>query len=279
MKRIDDIIAYIREMAPEDLAEPWDNCGLIVASEREYTERVITCLDVTMAVVKEAVEIGAHLIIAHHPLIFTPIRRIDRIGEQSEKLRALIGNDIALYAAHTNVDKTYGGLNDLLAGIIGVKTPAPDDANETLNYYRVGDLPYEFDATEFDEYVLSRLKLRNIIVSAQASTAGFYRSKAGSRTIKKVMVMCGSYSLSPEQFFDTKADALLCGEIKYHDALDLIGMGVHVVQAGHHGTERFFMNLTTKWILDKFPDLQVQGVGFTTPPMEVYYGRNVNGDV
>ena len=270
MDRIDDIIACVNEMAPEDLAEPWDNCGLIIASEREYAERIIVCLDVTRAVVDEAIGMGAHLIIAHHPPIFNPIKRIGRNSEQSALLRSLIKNDIAVYAAHTNVDKTYGGLNDLLAGIIGVETPAPDEASEPLSYFRVGELPRGMTAREFDEHARLRLKVKNLAVSAVT---------APSAIIKRVAVMCGSYSFSAERFRALKADALLCGEIKYHDMLDLAAMGVHVVQAGHHGTERFFINLVKRWIADKYPGAQARGVGFSSPPIEIYNGGNAGGDV
>ena len=291
MIKISDIIACMQEMAPEDLAEPWDNCGLLVETDSEYAERVIVCLDVTRAVVEEAVNSRAQLIIAHHPLIFTPLKRLCADSASGALLLALVRNNIALYAAHTNVDKTYGGLNDLLAGIVGLDVPPPQDESAPLDYYRVGHCKAAMTVEAFNEHVRSRLKLDSLIVSAPegGSAKGSGRMQNGRRMsndkhaadgvrrIKKVIVMCGSYSLDPAVFAATGADALLCGEIRHHDALELAGMGVHIVQAGHHGTERFFINLAEKWILDKYPGATVLGVGFSSPPMEAYSGGGSSG--
>ena len=282
MQKIDDILDCIREMAPEELAEPWDNSGLLVASGKKFAERVVVCLDVTAEAVSEAVNIGAQLIIAHHPLLFTPIKRMSQKTLQGKLLYELIRNDIALYAAHTNVDKTYGGLNDLLAGIVGLDVPIPGEAaeaaepaeqsepsepSEPLSYYRLGYLPDELSIDEFNEHVGARLKQENLIVSVPAAHSG--------KKIKKVAVMCGSYSFDTARLASMDVDALVCGEIKYHDALDVAGMGIHIVQAGHHGTERFFIKLIGKWIADKYPDMQIHGVGFESPPSEIYYGRKM----
>jgi len=272
MVRIDDVISCLEEMAPEELAEPWDNCGLIIGSGREFTERVVACLDVTCEVVDEALEKHARLIVSHHPLLFTPVKRIGLNGRRDALLRALIKNDIALYCMHTNADKTYGGLNDLLAGIVGLEPELPVNYQEELGYYRAGSLPREYALTEFCERVCQRLKLRNVCVSAASGP------DAGGR-IKNVVVMCGAYDLSPDKVFRLNADAVLCGEIKYHELLELTGMGVHVVQAGHHGTERFFCNLIEKWVKDKYPALQVDISGFYADPTEVYHSVNAGGGI
>jgi len=258
-------------MAPEELAEPWDNCGLVIASESMAAERVVVCLDVTRAVMEEAIAARAQLIISHHPLLFNPIKRIGRDGGQDYIIRGLIRNDIALYSAHTNVDKTYGGLNDLLAGIVGVETPDPHDSGEPLNYYRIGDLPRGYTADEFNAHISSRLKIRDLIVSNHTAPL--------TKPIRRVLVMCGAYSLDARRVVATGADALLCGEIGHHDALELTALGVHIVQAGHHGTERFFINLVIKWINDKYPELEIKGSGFSDMPTKIYRGANINGDV
>ena len=269
MFKIDDIVACMREMAPEDIAEPWDNCGLLVDSGIKVTNCVIVCLDVTGAVVEEAVKSQAHLIICHHPLIFSPIKRIDSESRQGALLRAVIRNDIAVYAAHTNVDKTYGGLNDLLAGIIGLdtepygfETKNIDEPFGQSGYYRVGELPQGYSVDEFNCYISSRLRLNELIVSSHAQPL--------DKRIKKVLVMSGSYSLDARQAAATGADALVCGEIRHHEALELTAMGIHIVQAGHHGSERFFISLVQKWINDKYPALTIMGVGFSDLPTEVY---------
>ena len=291
MVKINDIIGCMREMAPEGLAEPWDNCGLIIATDKTYTQCVTVCLDINRAVVDSAVKAGSHLIISHHPLIFSPIKRIGGDGEQSQLIRALIKNDIAVYSAHTNVDKTYGGLNDLLAGIIGLEIPESGAAGaggaefagtgEQLSYYRYGSLPYDYTVNEFHRHVCSRLKLTDLIVYAPPAqyVTGDKLNTYITKPIRNVVVMCGSYSLDLAAMAAFDADALLCGEIKYHDALDLTGTGLHIVQAGHHGTERFFINLAGKWIKEKYADVDILGVGFADSPAYFYHGESINGDV
>ena len=275
MYKIEDILECIREMAPEELAEPWDNCGLIIEPVDEFAKRIIICLDVTQKVVEEAINSGANLIIAHHPLLFSPIKRIDMSSMQGTLLRELLRNNIALYAAHTNVDITYGGLNDLLAGLVGVEVPIQDETSEPLSYFRLGELPEALTVGEFNEQVRSRLKLENLIVSASAPSP----STEAVKRIKKVAVMCGSYSLDAAHFASLKADALLCGEIRYHDLLELDCMGVHIVQAGHHGSERFFINLVSKWITEKYPDANIHGFGFAAAPTKVHVGGIASVDV
>jgi len=271
MVNINDIINCMREMAPEDLAEPWDNCGLLVASESRGTGAVIACLDVTKDAVEAAVRSDARLIVCHHPLMLNPIKRIDTRSRQSVLLRAVIKNDVAVYAAHTNVDKTYGGLNDLLAGLIGVTTDPPGEGAEQLGYYRAGMLPEELSVAEFNAHVSSRLKLKELTVSS--------RTRSALSPIGRVVVMSGSYSLEARQMGALRADALVCGEIRHHELLELNAMGIHVVQAGHHGSERFFINLVQRWINDKYPELPIKGVGFADHPTEVYIGEYANGDV
>jgi putative NIF3 family GTP cyclohydrolase 1 type 2 len=76
-----------------------------------------------------------------------------------------------------------------------------------------------------------------------------------------------------------KADAVICGEIRHHEALELTAAGVRVVQAGHHGTERFFVNLAGRWINERYPDAKILSVGFDDPPIEVIHGGNAHNGV
>jgi len=316
MVKIIDILNCLREMAPEELAEPWDNCGLLVGSTREYAERVYVCLDVTQSIVNEAVAAGAELIVSHHPLIFKPIKRLayERFpgipetpgstgapvspgttgapgspglpgtagapGSPAAILRTLIRGDVAVYAAHTNVDKTYGGLNDLLTGIMGLDANAPGGGGEQPGIYRLGMLPDALAADEFDEYTRARLKLANIITSPPdtAPTAVGHPGAQPRKRIAKVLIMCGAFELDAETVASLGADAVVCGEMRYHEALELSERGVRVVQAGHHGTERFFVKLVEKWIKDQYPGLDVVCAGFSDSPLYMYNGRYASYD-
>ncbi|MBP2649662.1 MAG: NGG1p interacting factor 3 protein [Firmicutes bacterium] len=123
--KCDRIIKAIEELAPINLAESWDNPGLMVGSASQDIEKVLVALDVTPEVANKAVEAGVDLIIAHHPLIFHAIKNIRTDSPLGKTLSVLIKHDIAVYAAHTNLDSAAGGVNDLLADKLGLSDCQP----------------------------------------------------------------------------------------------------------------------------------------------------------
>jgi len=119
------IIEAIEELAPVQLAESWDNPGLIVGGVNQDIRKVLVALDVTPQVAQKAVEEGVNLIIAHHPLIFHAVKSIRTDTPLGSTLATLLKNDIAVYAAHTNLDSAAGGVNDLLANRLGLTDCRP----------------------------------------------------------------------------------------------------------------------------------------------------------
>ena len=122
------IFHALERWAPKEFAYDWDNVGLQVGSVTEETTGVLVTLDVTEDIVKEAIEHKANVIIAHHPMLFKPIKQIDFNTFQGALLKQLIENDITVYASHTNLDIAQGGVNDLLSeaiGLVGIKPLFP----------------------------------------------------------------------------------------------------------------------------------------------------------
>ena len=119
---ISKILKIIDQLAPFDTASSWDNSGLLLGGESKTVDRILIALDITEGVIDEAIEDGFDLIITHHPLIFSPLKHItleDRIGKL---LFRLIQNDIAVIAAHTNLDKSSVGINAFLAEQYGLES-------------------------------------------------------------------------------------------------------------------------------------------------------------
>lgn len=114
------IIEEFEKWSPKYLAMEGDPIGLHVGTLNKKIERVLVTLDVDEAVVDEAIEKGAGLIIAHHPPIFRPMKNLQTDFPQGKLMEKLIKNDIAVYAAHTNLDVAQGGVNDLLAQALGL---------------------------------------------------------------------------------------------------------------------------------------------------------------
>ena len=109
--RVVDIYTVINDIAPFDLAESWDNVGILVGGREDAVRKILVALDCTDNVIEEAKKIGANLIITHHPIIFDPIKKID----SNSLIYKLISNKIAVISAHTNLDAACGGVNDVLA--------------------------------------------------------------------------------------------------------------------------------------------------------------------
>src|SRR5699024_5210235 len=110
-----DIFKLMEEWAPKHLAYDWDNIGLQVGSYSRQVKKVMVTLDVVEDVIDEAIEKGVDMIIAHHPLLFKPLKQINTDTHQGRMVRKLITHNISVYAAHTNLDSAVGGVNDLLA--------------------------------------------------------------------------------------------------------------------------------------------------------------------
>ena len=120
MPRIHDILATLQSWAPPAIAWERDNIGLLVGDGDREVARVLVCLDVTPAVVDEAVAEDAQLIVAHHPLIFHPLKSLRTDSPHGAMLAALLRADIGVIAVHTNADATWGGLNHALAHTLGL---------------------------------------------------------------------------------------------------------------------------------------------------------------
>jgi len=115
------LIERIDEIAPPQLADEGDNIGLQVGCRRNRVTHVLVAVDVTPNVVAQAAETGAELVVSHHPLIYSPIRSLERADARTESIARLIREDISVYVAHTNYDCAPGGTNDVLADVLELR--------------------------------------------------------------------------------------------------------------------------------------------------------------
>lgn len=123
--RVADIMAHMAALAPPELAEEWDNCGLQVGDRRWPVERILVALDPLPEVVREACEREVDLLITHHPLLMRPLKQIDFGAATGEIIARSATHKLAICAAHTNLDAALGGLNDQLADLLGLQNRRP----------------------------------------------------------------------------------------------------------------------------------------------------------
>ena len=119
--KIKDILPAIEVFAAPELQEEWDNSGLLTGNKEWACTGVMCCLDVTMAVLQEAAEKGCNLVIAHHPPIFTGLKKLNGSNDTERIIIEAIKNDIAIYAAHTNLDNVLLGVSGTMAEKLGLK--------------------------------------------------------------------------------------------------------------------------------------------------------------
>lgn len=240
MKKItvQHIAEVMNRIAPKNLAEDWDNAGLLVGNYAKEVEKIFICLDVSEENIKKAVEIGAQLIISHHPIIFRAIKNIRTDLPTGRKIEMLIKNDISVFSAHTNLDKATGGVNDILAekiGLIDVKIPDEE------NFMRIGKLAEAMSIENFAEKVKKNLRAKNIRII-----------KSGENFIKKVGICSGAGSefILKAKFYG--AECFVTGDVKYHEAQNAYENKIHVIDAGHFFTENLIVEALAKKLDEEF---------------------------
>ena len=221
MKR-SDFLSAMERIAPRELALDFDNPGMLVEPDHDEILRVLVALDCTKAVAEEAAELGADLVLTHHPLFFHPVKRLAYSDPDTVAACMLARNGIGLFSAHTNLDAASGGVNDTLCALLELENCTPIDEGVG----RVGTLKTSCTLRE-----LSRRIER--ILHADVKVAG-----DPERAVRRVGVLGGSGASAMAPALAEGADALLTGEVKHSDAIEANTLGLCLVVAGHYETER-----------------------------------------
>lgn len=234
------IIKYMNELAPEYLAEDWDNVGLLVGNKYSTVKKVLVALDCIDSVIDEAIELGANLIVTHHPLIFKPIKKINS-DTLNGIIYKLIQNNISLYSAHTNFDIADGGTNDILANKLGLKNiEILDITDEGSKQYGIGRLGVLDKDTTFLEYAKN---IKQILNLSSMNIIGDIDKK-----IKKVALCTGSGSEYLVKAYEKGADLYISGDVKFHDAQKAQELGICWIDATHYASENIAMPILAKYL-------------------------------
>ncbi len=248
-----EIMQVIEASYPREAALDFDNVGLLAGRAEKEVERVYIALDAVDAVIDRAIEAGADMLITHHPLIFSPLKKITDEDFISRRIVKLIQNDISYYAMHTNYDVL--GMAELSEKILGIRDPEVLDVTmekegRPEGIGRVGVLEKPMTLEECCVYVKHRLNLGSLKVfgDMQAEVSRLAISPGSGKTAIAAAIAKG-------------ADVLVTGDIGHHDGLDAVEQGLAVIDAGHYGTEYIFIDDMRNFLTDKLPVLDVM----TTP--------------
>ncbi|MBP5270152.1 MAG: Nif3-like dinuclear metal center hexameric protein [Clostridia bacterium] len=218
-----EFYAFLCEKIPSELSLPGDADGMSCCPDPSVeVEKVLIALDVTADVVEEACAEECQVFLAHHPMLFGGIGSVCLDDPRGAKLIKLIENRIAVMSFHTRLDAADGGVSDMLAGLIGVRDTFKAGEGDLL---RVGVLERPMYAEEFADLIRENLG------------APFVSYSDTGRPIRRVAVAGGSVKSLIGDAIDCGADALVGGEVGYHNLTDSSDSGICLFEAGHFYTE------------------------------------------
>lgn len=255
MVRLSKIIEELEVLAPPCLKCSWDNMGLLVGDESQRISRVFVCLDITSENVKAAANFGADLIIAHHPLIFDPLKSITEGSVTGSIVRSLIQNNISAFCMHTAFDIADGGMNDILAsrlGLEGVRKFTPDEAigegGEALEGIgRVGTLERPMSLANF------LLHTKEVLGCAALKFMGDTEEQ-----IQTVALCSGSGGSELYAAYNSGADVYVTADLKHDHGRIAQELGLNVVDAGHFETENIICEFLSDFFASRFPELEIE---------------------
>lgn len=263
------ISTFLHQWAPPSTKLDYDNVGLLIGDPDQEVSHILSCLDVTLDVVEEAIQKDCNLIVSHHPLIFKGIDRINPTNEQGKIIFKLIKNDISLIAAHTNLDAALDGVSFVLAQKLGLEnlkfldnsynisrkivlTTSHSDRESVLkmlNYYSAEDAhyykvegkkegQYTYEAV-MDEHHVSDLK-KELEKNGLLHRGSFQVMEVASPSNNAGMGVVGFYrdkGLTQQNFLEGVSDALNVEAVRFSGSVDRIkkvavcgGAGVSLAQ-------------------------------------------------
>lgn len=232
------IAQTIEKIAPKSWAEEWDNVGLLVGDASTKVERVLLTLDAAPEVLKEANEQKAQLIIAHHPIIFKPLKNLRSDNQAAQMPIELLKQGIAYYAAHTNLDQSMYSSSWTLGRALELSKMeflAPH-MTENRGYGVIGYLPTNEPLERVVDKVKAFLKTHSR-VHADIPEELYRLTGRAQQNVRKIAIVNGSGgSFIPKALFKG-ADLLITGDVDHHGALDAREAGMAVLDIGHFASE------------------------------------------
>lgn len=244
--KVRDIIQIIEDFAPLSIQEGWDNSGLCVGSPEDEVTSVLLGLDCTEQLVDEAIECGADLIITHHPLIFSGLKKISPDDQIGAAVIKAVRAGISIYAAHTNADKVIAGVSGAMAARLGLKdVEILEEDGDGTGLGVVGNLPEPVSAEEATALVKERFSLKMVKTSAPVGCK-----------ISRIAMCGGSGSSLIESARRSKAQLYISGDISYHHFFT--PEGFMIMDIGHYESEIEIVDILFSLIKKNFPTFAVR---------------------
>jgi dinuclear metal center YbgI/SA1388 family protein len=261
--QIKELTAFLEEKAPLQYQEKYDNAGLIVGTDTNEITGVLICLDSTEAVIDEAIEKKCNLVIAHHPIIFSGIKKLTGKTYIGRTVIKAIRNDIAIYAMHTNLDNMLdNGVSEKIAKRLGLRDLGIlDPKSEYLaKGIQVGTGIIAKTAEPMDE--LSFLHM----VKDRMKTKVVRHTGLLNKPIEKVAICGGACSFLLKTAILQKADVFITADFKYHEFFDADGK-ILIADIGHYESEQFTIEIIHELITKNFSTFAAHFTKVVTNPI------------
>ena len=244
--KVKDVTSVIEEFAPLAIQEKWDNSGLCVGSPESPVSSILFGLDCTPALVDEAVECGADMIITHHPLIFSGLKKISPDDMVGEAVYKAIKAGISIYAAHTNADKVLAGVSGAMAAKLGLQNVRIlSDEGEGTGLGVVGEFPQALTVEQTLELVKEGFALKTVKTSrpldGMIQTVAMCGGSGGS--------LIGAAKASGAQLY-------VSGDISYHNFFT--PEGFMLMDIGHYESEIEIVDILFSLVKKNFPNFAVR---------------------
>lgn len=252
MATVNEIYQLMDRYAPFSTQMGFDNAGFLVGRGEAEVTKILLALDITVPVIQEAKDMGAQLIVSHHPVIFDPVKRIVAGDPTGDKLMALIENKIAAICAHTNLDLAEGGVNDALAEALELKEIqifepfGTGTDGKPYGLGRVGIREKECTLVEFAQKVKENLGSNGV------------RYVDVGRSVRKVAVGGGSCGSSLHEAWAQGCDVFVTADVKYDVFLDAKALGIGLIDAGHYPTENVVLPKLEKLLKTALPQVEIR---------------------
>jgi putative NIF3 family GTP cyclohydrolase 1 type 2 len=290
-----DVRDVMRQWYPEDWAQPWDRVGLVVGDPADRVRRVLYCIDCVPATVEQAIEVGADLIVAHHPLLLRGVSSVATTSYKGRVVHRLIRAGVALYVAHTNADVAgpagpdpaaapvagaapgaapVPGVSDALAATLSLADPRPlvpaegAAAGKGRGFGRIGTLPGPVSLAELT---------RQVAAALPATAWGIRAAGDPARMVRTVAVCGGAGDTFLDDATAAGADAYLTADLRHHPASEhLAEGGPALLDAAHWATEWPWLTRVAAGLTDR---LGVEGIvsSVVTDPWTVHAASGTAG--
>lgn len=246
MLKVKEIAKAIEDFAPLSLKEDWDNPGLQVGDDEMEVTAVLLCLDVTEDILQEARKRDCNMIVSHHPLIFSGLKRLTGATPIERIAAAAVRDNISIYSAHTNLDSAFEGVSYEMAHMLGMKDCRPLERNTggdgTQGLGVVGSVA-PTPKLEFLRKVKETFEVKDLRYSAQ--TPGI--------VVRKVALCGGSGGSLIKNAIRSGADVYICGDLKYHDFTSY-GSDILLADIGHFESELCSRKILSRAIRSVYPN-------------------------